>query len=252
MMWREVDKRIRYAILLYKAQYKGGTMRIKSVIRRRIPSNTISHSHFNGFTVTKGKKTVSSQGYDPNIKRETELTKKHLLVWCGVWIFYSSFLMFLFLSQNPIMWQGIVVGLILIILALGAAKCLTFLLFVSDLTEKDTREYHACEHKVLHLLQKKSLEPTLKNLKKMPLIDSSCGTNFIGVIAISPFLIGCLIFLENIFSQTTIGIFRYVVYIVVYGLAIFASNFLFQPHTRDIPSEKKLKEALEVAQEFFK
>lgn len=117
---------------------------------------------------------------------------------------------------------------------------------------KVARQWHACEHKVIRLFEKK-LELNLKNLKKMRRVHLRCGDSPVGeylfekVIVIFIFVAAYLVSLyfmrlDFSFGLALIGIVA-VILIIIWGLIAYV-------FTTAKPTEKQLEETLRVAKEF--
>lgn len=203
----------------------------------------------NGFYVKKRGKFVQTKNccFEKESGIETPKTKQYWLVWLGIFIFNIFFTSYAFLISTSVNFFSNIVlcFFILIYFSLASAFCMTALIFFY--WKKDLREYHACEHKVIVLLTE-NLPPTLENLKKMPRVVLSCGSVPTGIRAVCPTIVGIGLLIFKILPQVNPAII-----LLLIPLLCLIPSLLFQFFlaTRK-PSEEKLKEALEVAEEFYR
>lgn len=109
-----------------------------------------------------------------------------LLVLLASLLISKSIFQFLFIPQSliEILFLGCVSLILLLVtsfeLSLLSLRLLhkiesgSFRFFLED-EKKERLQYHACEHKLANLMED-GLEPTYKNLQKMPLIHERCGS----------------------------------------------------------------------------
>lgn len=214
---------------------------------------TAGMSSDSGFCVIKiGVKTVNSPNYSKWKEEDwaSQLKRRNIICWIGIWIFLCL------LWISPTLYSGkgapIIVTFIIIasLLSFFAAMYLSIMLFYTDIAGKNTPEYHACEHKVCHLLERE-IQPTLDNLKKMPRVTLRCGSYDVGLFGMLPLTMG-IAYLLSQFSFVTM----YLSSVLIFGIASVLGvttplllQYLFA--TRE-PSQEKLEEALEVAKQFYK
>ena len=116
---------------------------------------------------------------------------------------------------------------------------------------REAVQWHACEHKVVHLLNKE-LDLTMENLKRMSRLHPYCGTQWASLLML--ILMGeysLLVFTRMSFEN---GLLLLVIFVLLYLFYLVSGcRIIILPlqylSTRE-PTEEKLREALLVAQEF--
>lgn len=195
-----------------------------------------------GFRIKRGKFRARSRNYQRNSQHQ-DLPIKKLEIFFYRLIFFSlaGHILLSFLIWNGI-FRFCLSMILLVILDLciyGAFAC--FL-------DKEFRRWHACEHKVIHLINK-TPDLTLENLRKMKRLHGNCGSLLFALITLT--LLG-----EYLLLTLTGGIINYLWDIVCivclagflsfFGLGLLSQYLLFTAE----PTEEQLKEALRVAKEF--
>lgn len=217
-------------------------MRLGSLVQiSGLPSLYEGASNQNGICISRGKKNVKSEKYDLLEETDWEKTKKFYLLFVGGWLLYLFSIWFFCLEilENTA-WPIIIFGFILSIFSLLSAYVLIYTI-LTPIYRKGALEYHACEHKVIALLER-DLSLTLENLKKMPSLMIGCGTVIQTFFILFPILLPLsLLFLT---SKTTLFIVGIIILMVILLLSPPLMQFFFFLRK---PSEDKLKEALEVA-----
>ncbi len=113
-------------------------------------------------------------------------------------------------------------------------------------SERDWREYHACEHKTIGLIASK-LPFTFENLNKMPRISLTCGTMLCVMSLAAPLLFPMAKFVHAFLSGWLgMVIFCGLSLLLMCGVSCTLQHFI----TTAELSEKKLRESLEVAKKF--
>jgi len=201
----------------------------------------------NGFYVKKEEKLVQTKNYC--LKKESGAkvpkTKQYWLVWLSIFIFDIFFISYAFFTSiNPFSDIWLYFYFLFCFSAISALYMTAFIFFIP---RKDLREYHACEHKVIVLLTE-NLPPTLENLKKMPRVEFSCGSVPVGIQAVGPVTIGIGLLICKTSPQVNSAIILLLIPAVCLILSLLLQFFIC---TRE-PSEEKLRESLEVAEEFYR
>lgn len=207
---------------------------------------------------------VSGDGiivYSKNYRRNKLELRLPLIVWIVFLIFYAFLVAghFLITKEREItidFFSVIVLSLFMInILGLindfveffgGTSKCL---------------QWHACEHKVIRLLDK-NLPLTLENLKKMKKEHLWCGTLIRMLILVTMpvyYFFGFnihqfktfKIFIDRFFNGSVTTILYFCIVVLIVFLLCQLASWLFQHFINTIePTEEQLKEGLRVAEKF--
>lgn len=112
-------------------------------------------------------------------------------------------------------------------------------------------QWHACEHKVIHLINK-NLPITFENLRKMKRISLECGT-FIFTLGCSVAMLFYLAFNQSqIVRYTGQQVFYWIFAILlIMSVIFFLPSIIFQYFISTAePTEEQLEETLRVAKEF--
>lgn len=199
----------------------------------------------------KNYKTVNYR--EAKIKTIKQLQPKYNIVLLGVWGLYCFLWIFPIFYSGKFslnLWMGIAWITAVIIINFFSARIMAGFLLLSEILGKNLLEYHACEHKVISLITK-GLWPSLENLKKLPRISLHCGSINQGMGAAAPLIWGILYTVLNLAPKINLPI---VVLLFILSVCLtIAAPFLLQLFFATAePSEEKLKEALEVAKEYYK
>ena len=145
---------------------------------------------------------------------------------------------------SDLFWTGVIKTIVLILVVIhsfvmsGALFVILTVMAFRLVATRIEREYHACEHKVIHLIICGS-EITLSNLARMPRTAFACGTT-------TPVGLSWIIF------TIAIGIlfpswYMVLGFIICPFLCLFLSWFVQFFFTTAEPSEERLEESLAVA-----
>lgn len=140
--------------------------------------------------------TIKSKGFQDNLKNKD---RKKIIINIFRWILIISFATFLVKTLPFAFWTSLIVGILGGLVAIPFIDLIIKFFWALILMRKNNfREYHACEHKALHLLEElelnminlgetKAMYPklfaemvekklTIENLQKMPSAKRGCGT----------------------------------------------------------------------------
>lgn len=214
-------------------------------------------SSSDGFVITNGGKSISTKNWRG---RDEEPMPKHVekiastILKIGLVVSVALFLYLCRASIAPdILWSEYircffgqflltVLYVILPTVYFAVVYCIV-MAYKLRLQKKEAREYHACEHMAIALLTSK-LTLTLENLQKMPRASLGCSATEHMILAIAPpALFTCICVGWNSLIIGVLGV------ILPFTVALVSWIVQLLVATAS-PSEKKMREAIEVAINF--
>jgi uncharacterized protein YqhQ len=233
-------------------KYGGRSMRI-ILIWSKIEGTSSSK----GFVISNGEKSISTKNWrgrdEEPMPKQVEKTATAILK-IGLVV---SVALFLYLFRVPIapdtLWSehfccliwpflSAVLYVILPSVYLAVIYCIA-MAYKLRWQKKETREYHACEHMTIALLTSKRTL-TLENLQKMSRASLGCSTTSHMILAIVPLaLFTCVCVGWNNLLIGALGVvLPFVITLISWIVQLFVATAS--------PSEKKMREAIEVAINF--
>ena len=204
-------------------------------------------SNSTGFEIKGSGIKVHSKKYQEDNSEELMRVSKRF-GFIGLLLFlFSAYGHFLLLIRHKIGASRLCLSTIFLIV-LDLLIYAFFILFL----EKESAQWHACEHKVANLLNK-DLDLTMENLKRMSRLHPYCGTQLASLLMLVlmgeySLLVFTRISIEDSLLLIFVFISSYLSYLVMSGRRIITSPLQYLS-TRE-PDEEKLWEALLVAWEF--
>jgi len=206
-------------------------------------ANLNGRSYAESFIIRKGNKIIGgSEGMslaemvDANEKNLTSFARKFFLIELTIFL-----PVLIFATENSIPVKIFWFLIMVLIFQLIDVLAILYLKFGK------MWEYHACEHKVLHLLYER-LEPTIENLKKMPKTSLRCGNTPLALIV----LFICFVVLTSFLYFGDLKFLPQLIYKIPPLIVILDSSvslaFILHPFlTLKEPRESILQEGVEIA-----